>query len=216
MVIGGWSAYEAAHRLTWPREYDAFNIPIICVPAAIDNNLPGSELSIGADTALNSIVEVVDKIKQSSLRFRRDGCGDGCLRWFSLHARGAPPPEFLNNNTATNVPPKITRGEHQRVQRLGSGRHAELIGGRVVRLAARGGEDCGEDGVEPLGNDSIEVRGQSKPTFVRREVEAPGLAVGVVGHADEVEAQGMHHSTVMADAEVTNGRQRDDGERPGP
>ena len=107
-------------------------------------------------------------------------------------------------------------GEQQGVQRLGSGRHAELIGGRVARLAARGGEDCGADGVEPLGNDSVEVRGQSKPTFVGREVETLGLAVCVVGHADEVEARGMHHSTVMADAEVTNGRQRNDGERPGP
>ncbi len=68
LVIGGWSAYEAAHRLTSARdEYEALNIPIICIPAAIDNNLPGSELAIGADTALNSIVEVVDKIKQSAV-----------------------------------------------------------------------------------------------------------------------------------------------------
>lgn len=68
LVIGGWSAYEAAHRLTSARdEYEAFNIPIICMPAAIDNNLPGSEISIGADTALNNIVDVVDKIKQSAV-----------------------------------------------------------------------------------------------------------------------------------------------------
>jgi 6-phosphofructokinase 1 len=33
--------------------------------------LPGSELSIGADTALNSIIEVVDKIKQSAVATRR-------------------------------------------------------------------------------------------------------------------------------------------------
>jgi 6-phosphofructokinase 1 len=37
-----------------------------CLPASIDNNLPGSELSIGADTALNNIVDAVDKIKQSA------------------------------------------------------------------------------------------------------------------------------------------------------
>ena len=41
------------------------------MPASIDNNLPGSELSIGADTALNSIVEAVDKIKQSAVASRR-------------------------------------------------------------------------------------------------------------------------------------------------
>ena len=72
LVIGGWAAYEAAHKLYAERAtFPAFDIPIICLPATIDNNLPGSELSIGADTALNSIVEIVDKIKQSAVAARR-------------------------------------------------------------------------------------------------------------------------------------------------
>ncbi len=72
LMIGGWDGYEAAYKLYAEREhFPAFNIPIICLPATIDNNLPGSELSIGADTALNSIVEVVDKIKQSAVATRR-------------------------------------------------------------------------------------------------------------------------------------------------
>lgn len=72
LVIGGWSAYEAAYKLFSERpNFQAFNIPIICLPASIDNNLPGSELSIGADTALNNIVDVVDKIKQSAVATRR-------------------------------------------------------------------------------------------------------------------------------------------------
>jgi len=72
LLIGGWSAYEAALELYRQRAtYPAFNIPVICLPASISNNLPGSELSIGADTALNSIVEVVDKIKQSAVAARR-------------------------------------------------------------------------------------------------------------------------------------------------
>lgn len=72
MVIGGWSAYESAHKMYTQRDtFPAFNIPIICLPASIDNNLPGSELSIGADTALNSIIEVLDKIKQSAVAIRR-------------------------------------------------------------------------------------------------------------------------------------------------
>jgi 6-phosphofructokinase 1 len=67
LIIGGWSGYEAAYRLFAEREnYPAFNIPILCLPATINNNMPGSELSIGADTAVNNIVEAVDKIKQSS------------------------------------------------------------------------------------------------------------------------------------------------------
>ncbi len=72
LVIGGWSAYETAYKLYTEQDtFPAFNIPIMCLPASIDNNLPGSELSIGADTALNNILEVVDKIKQSAVAIRR-------------------------------------------------------------------------------------------------------------------------------------------------
>jgi len=72
LIIGGWEAYAGAHTLFDERaNFPAFNIPIICLPATIDNNLPGSELSIGADTALNSIVLVVDKIKQAAVAEQR-------------------------------------------------------------------------------------------------------------------------------------------------
>jgi 6-phosphofructokinase 1 len=72
LAIGGWTAYEAVHLLLTSRpNYPAFNRPIICLPASINNNLPGSELSIGADTALNSIVNAMDKIKQSAVATRR-------------------------------------------------------------------------------------------------------------------------------------------------
>ncbi len=72
LIIGGWSGYEAAYQLYQNRDnFPVFNIPTICLPASINNNLPGSELSIGADTALNSIVEVVDKVKQSAVASNR-------------------------------------------------------------------------------------------------------------------------------------------------
>ncbi|MFV9504787.1 MAG: 6-phosphofructokinase [Oscillochloridaceae bacterium umkhey_bin13] len=72
LMIGGWAGYQACHRLFSQRHiFPAFNIPIICLPATIDNNLPGSELSIGADTALNSIVDAIDRIKQSAVASRR-------------------------------------------------------------------------------------------------------------------------------------------------
>jgi 6-phosphofructokinase 1 len=72
LVIGGWNGYRAVHTMLNSRSnFPAFNIPIICMPASINNNLPGTEFSIGADTALNSIVEAVDKIKQSAVATRR-------------------------------------------------------------------------------------------------------------------------------------------------
>ncbi len=72
LMIGGWDGYAAAHELHRRRaEYPEFKIPIICLPATINNNLPGSELSIGSDTALNTIMEAVDRIKQSAVASRR-------------------------------------------------------------------------------------------------------------------------------------------------
>jgi 6-phosphofructokinase 1 len=72
LIIGGWNAYEATYKLFEERpNFPAYNIPMVCLPASINNNLPGSELSIGADTALNSIVSAVDKIKQSAVATRR-------------------------------------------------------------------------------------------------------------------------------------------------
>ena len=72
LVIGGWAAYQAAHLMHSERErFPACGLPIVCVPASIDNNLPGSELSIGTDTALNVITEAIDRIKTSGQASRR-------------------------------------------------------------------------------------------------------------------------------------------------
>ncbi len=72
LLIGGWTAYQAAHTMHELRdEYPVFGRPIVCLPASINNDLPGSELSVGADTALNSIQNDVDKIKQSAVAARR-------------------------------------------------------------------------------------------------------------------------------------------------
>lgn len=72
MVVGGFNAYEGAWQVHSERSrYPAFNIPIVCIPASIDNNLPGSELSIGADSALNVITDLVDMIKMSGSAAQR-------------------------------------------------------------------------------------------------------------------------------------------------
>jgi 6-phosphofructokinase 1 len=96
IIIGGQAAYETAEAFRKHEEhYPSFSIPVICVPATIDNNLPGSDFSVGADTALNSIVEVVDKIKQSAVASRRCfvvevmGRQCGYLALFAALATGA-------------------------------------------------------------------------------------------------------------------------------
>jgi 6-phosphofructokinase 1 len=72
LMIGGWAGYEGTYGMVEKREiFDSFDIPIVCVPATISGNLPGTEVSIGADTALNNIVDAVDKIKQSAVAAHR-------------------------------------------------------------------------------------------------------------------------------------------------
>ncbi len=72
LVIGGWNAYQAAHLLHRERDrFPALRIPMVCVPASIDNNLPGSELSIGADTALNVITQAIERLKVSGAAAKR-------------------------------------------------------------------------------------------------------------------------------------------------
>jgi 6-phosphofructokinase 1 len=72
LVVGGWAGYQSAYQMqTLSDVHPALGIPVVCLPASINNDLPGSELSIGADTALNSIVSDVDKIKQSAVASRR-------------------------------------------------------------------------------------------------------------------------------------------------
>ncbi|MCB9443097.1 MAG: 6-phosphofructokinase, partial [Ardenticatenaceae bacterium] len=72
LMIGGWAGYQSVLGMYEQRKiFPAFNIPLICLPATINNNLPGAELSVGADTALNSIIQAVDKIKQSAVASKR-------------------------------------------------------------------------------------------------------------------------------------------------
>ncbi|MCB2175202.1 MAG: 6-phosphofructokinase [Actinomycetales bacterium] len=72
LVVGGHWAYQAVYEMHVERDrYPGFSIPVICLPATIDNNLPGWETTIGADTALNEIVAGVDRLKQSAMASQR-------------------------------------------------------------------------------------------------------------------------------------------------
>jgi 6-phosphofructokinase 1 len=72
LFIGGWAGYDAMQHLVKERDnFPAFNIPMVCLPSTINNNLPGTELCVGSDTALNNIVDAMNKIKQSAVASRR-------------------------------------------------------------------------------------------------------------------------------------------------
>ncbi len=61
VVIGGDGSLSGAYQLA--TEHD---IPVIGIPGTIDNDLYGTDKTIGYDTALNTIVECVDKIRDTA------------------------------------------------------------------------------------------------------------------------------------------------------
>ncbi|XP_049541526.1 ATP-dependent 6-phosphofructokinase isoform X4 [Anopheles darlingi] len=72
LIIGGFEAYHAAGQLTDQRaNYKEFCIPLVVIPSTISNNVPGTEFSLGADTGLNEITEICDRIRQSAQGTKR-------------------------------------------------------------------------------------------------------------------------------------------------
>ncbi|XP_043082173.1 ATP-dependent 6-phosphofructokinase, platelet type isoform X4 [Puntigrus tetrazona] len=72
LVIGGFEAYLGIMELLTARgTYEELCVPMVMVPATVSNNVPGSDLSIGADTALNAITDTCDRIKQSASGTKR-------------------------------------------------------------------------------------------------------------------------------------------------
>ncbi|RUS87391.1 hypothetical protein EGW08_004845 [Elysia chlorotica] len=72
MIVGGFDAYHSALQLAEGREkHPALSIPIVVIPCTISNNIPGSDFSLGADTALNEITDICDRIKQSATGTKR-------------------------------------------------------------------------------------------------------------------------------------------------
>jgi len=72
VIVGGFEAFMGGLELVQAREkYEELCIPMVVIPATVSNNVPGSDFSIGADTALNCIVETCDRIKQSAAGTKR-------------------------------------------------------------------------------------------------------------------------------------------------
>ncbi len=65
VVIGGSGSQAGAHAL------DSMGFPVIGIASTIDNDLYGSEMSIGVDTALNIALEAIDRLKATASSLQR-------------------------------------------------------------------------------------------------------------------------------------------------
>lgn len=65
VVIGGDGSFMGAKKLT------EAGYPCIGVPGTIDNDIPATDFTIGFDTALNTVIEAIDKIRDTATSHER-------------------------------------------------------------------------------------------------------------------------------------------------
>src|SRR5690554_589175 len=61
VVIGGDGSFAGASIFS-----NEFNFPVVGIPGTIDNDIKGTDFTIGYDTALNTVVEAIDKIRDTA------------------------------------------------------------------------------------------------------------------------------------------------------
>lgn len=90
VAIGGDGTFTGAEIFS--REYD---IPVMCIPGTIDNDLNGTDLTIGYDTANNTVIDAIDKIRDTAASHNRlffvevMGRDSGCIALNAGIAGGA-------------------------------------------------------------------------------------------------------------------------------
>lgn len=90
VVIGGDGSFRGASVFN-----KEFGLPFIGVPGTIDNDIPGTEQTIGFDTAVNTVLEAIDKIRDTATSHERTfiievmGRKNGSIALFSGLAGGA-------------------------------------------------------------------------------------------------------------------------------
>ncbi|WEV45728.1 6-phosphofructokinase [Streptococcaceae bacterium ESL0687] len=135
VVIGGDGSYHGAMRLT------EHGFPAVGVPGTIDNDIPGTDFTIGYDTAVNTALDVIDKIRDTSRSHIRTfvievmGRGAGDIALNAGIAGGAdeiiiPEVEFSFEDIARRIKEGYKRGKKHNII--------------VVAEGAMGGEEFAE------------------------------------------------------------------------
>lgn len=66
VAIGGDGTFTGLHVF-----FEEFGVPSVCIPGTIDNDLAGTDYTIGFDTATNTAVEAIDKIRDTAISHNR-------------------------------------------------------------------------------------------------------------------------------------------------
>src|SRR5690606_10147682 len=66
VAIGGDGTFTGADLFS-----TEFDVPVMCIPGTIDNDLYGSDYTLGYDTANNTVIEAIDKLRDTASSHRR-------------------------------------------------------------------------------------------------------------------------------------------------
>jgi 6-phosphofructokinase 1 len=66
VAIGGDGTFNGLHKF-----FEEYQVPSVCIPGTIDNDLPGTDYTVGYDTATNTAVEAIDRIRDTALSHNR-------------------------------------------------------------------------------------------------------------------------------------------------
>jgi 6-phosphofructokinase 1 len=113
VAIGGDGTFTGANIF-----YDEYKVPVIGLPGTIDNDLIGTDFTIGYDTAINTVIDAVDKIRDTAESHDRlfivevMGRDSGLIALRSGIGSGAE--AILIPETKTDINALLSRLEHSR------------------------------------------------------------------------------------------------------
>lgn len=155
IAIGGDGTFTGANIFS-----EMFDIPVVGIPATIDNDLKGTDFTIGFDTALNTVVKAVDQIRDTAESHDRlfivevMGRDSGMI---AMHAGIAVGAEIV-------MIPELSNNKELLVERLSSSGHQKSS---KILIVAEGQELGGAFAVEK---------------FVRERFPQYDTRVSVLGH----------------------------------
>lgn len=207
VVVGGDGSYRGAQRL------HELGMPVIGLPGTIDNDLGGTDTSIGFDTALNTIADAVTKVRDTASSHERMfvievmGRRSGMLATYAGLACGAdcilvPEVEYNVDDVCESVMRGVARGKRHSIIILAEG------AGHAFSLAEKVGGNCGHE-VRAVVLGHVQ-RGGAPSAFDRILASRMGAAAvealreGVSGIAIGLQNADMHRYTL---AEAYSGHQ---------
>lgn len=139
VVIGGDGSFKGADIFN--QEY---NLPVVGVPGTIDNDITGTEFSIGFDTAINTVVEAINKIRDTATSHERTfilevmGRESGYIALASGLAGGAesiiiPELRFTMDEVCEKLVRGYKRGKLHSIIIVAEGAASGLEVGKIIR-----------------------------------------------------------------------------------